>query len=156
MAKEKRSFFERLTGSINVDDFEPEESPVKTTPAKLDKEGWVEEDTAEGELSVDVYQTPEDIIIKAMVAGVKPEDLDVSITRDMVTIKGVRTSSQEISEENFFFKELYWGSFSRTILLPQEIEVEEAEAAEKNGLLTIRLPKIDKGRQTKLRVKSND
>ena len=157
MAKEKRSFFERLTGSINVDSYGPdEERLIKNAPAKPDGESWTESEAAEGELSVDVYQTPEDIIIKAMVAGVKPEDLDVSITRDMVTIKGVRGSSQEISEENFFFKELYWGSFSRTILLPQEIEVEEAEAAEKNGLLTIRLPKIDKGRQTKLRVKSTD
>ncbi|HEY4496283.1 MAG TPA: Hsp20/alpha crystallin family protein [Candidatus Paceibacterota bacterium] len=154
MAKEKRSFFERLTGAVNIPaDNEEREINVASTDEKLSE--WLEEESGDGQLAVDVYQTPDDIFIRAMVAGVKAEDLDISITRDMVTIKGLREGSQEISEENFFFKELYWGSFSRTILLPQEVEVEESEASEKNGLLTIRLPKVDKGRQTKLRVKSS-
>jgi len=113
---------------------------------------WTEEE--EGQLTVDVYQTPEHIVIRAHVAGVKPEDLDISITRDMVTIKGKREEAREVEEDNYFYKELYWGAFSRTILLPQEIEVEEAEAAEKHGLLTLKLPKIDKDKQTKLKVKS--
>ncbi|MEK7107870.1 MAG: Hsp20/alpha crystallin family protein [Patescibacteria group bacterium] len=154
MAKEKRSFFERLTGAVNVPaESEEREVNVAATDEKLSE--WLEEENGDGQLAVDVYQTPDDIFIRAMVAGVKAEDLDISITRDMVTIKGLREGSHEISEENFFFKELYWGSFSRTILLPQEVEVEEAEASEKNGLLSIRLPKVDKGRQTKLRVKSS-
>jgi HSP20 family protein len=104
---------------------------------------------------VDVYQTPTHIIIKAMIAGVKPEDLDVSITRDMVTLRGKRERHTEGTAGDFFFSELYWGSFTRTIVLPQEIDIEEAEAAEKHGLLTLRLPKLDKGRQAKLKVKSN-
>ena len=145
---------ERRTGAVNVPaESEEREVNVATADEKLSE--WLEEENGDGQLAVDVYQTPDDIFIRAMVAGVKAEDLDISITRDMVTIKGLREGSQEISEENFFFKELYWGSFSRTILLPQEVEVEEAEASEKNGLLTIRLPKVDKGRQTKLRVKSS-
>ena len=90
-----------------------------------------------------------------MVAGVRPDDLDLSITRDMVTIKGKREESHEVENEDFFHKELYWGSFSRTVLLPQEIDVEASEASEKHGLLIIKLPKIDKDRQTKLKVKSN-
>ena len=90
-----------------------------------------------------------------MIAGVKPEDLDISITRDMVTIKGSREETREVDEGDYFTKELYWGTFSRTILLPQEIEVETAEALEKHGLLIIKLPKVDKGKQTKLKVKSN-
>ncbi|OHA18867.1 MAG: hypothetical protein A2836_00455 [Candidatus Taylorbacteria bacterium RIFCSPHIGHO2_01_FULL_45_63] len=154
MAKDKRSFFERLTGSVSVDEFEPEEKEREVPTSRGGEETPWSEDDSGGELPVDVYQTTDDIIIKAMVAGVKPEDLDISITRDMVTIKGTRESSREVTEENYFFKELFWGSFSRTILLPQEIEVEESEAIEKNGLLTLRLPKVDKGRQTKLRVKS--
>lgn len=155
MAKGKRSFLERLTGTVTVkEDAEPEEK----LPIETDKE-WIaseieEDNGSEGQLAVDVYQTPEDIVIKTMVAGVRPEDLDISITRDMVTIKGTRESANEVSDDNFFFKELYWGTFTRTIVLPQEIEVEEAEAVEKHGLLIIRLPKIDKGRQTKLRVKT--
>jgi HSP20 family protein len=109
----------------------------------------------DGELAVDVYQTPTHIIIKAMIAGVRPEDLDVSITRDMVTIRGKREQHTEGTAGDFFFQELYWGTFSRTIVLPQEVEIEEAEASEKHGLLSIKLPKLDKGRQAKLKVKSN-
>ncbi len=113
------------------------------------------EEEPAGELAVDVYQTPTHIIIKAMIAGVKPDDLDVSITRDMVTIRGKRERHTEGTAGDFFFQELYWGAFSRTIVLPQEVEIEEAEAAEKHGLLIVRLPKLDKGRQAKLKVKSN-
>lgn len=107
-----------------------------------------------GQLTVDMYQTPTEIVVKAMVAGVKPEDIDISITRDMVTIKGTREESNDFSDSDFFHKELFWGSFSRTIVLPQEIEVEEAEALNKNGLLTIRMPKLDKNKQAKVKVKN--
>lgn len=166
MAKDKRSFFERLTGTINMEEYETpeEETPRSVKPHHSKKEAalpdtatqvWSSEDDDVGQLAVDVFQTSDEIIIKTMVAGVHPDDLDISITRDMVTIKGTREATHDVSEENFFFKELYWGTFSRTILLPQEVEVEEAEANEKNGLLTITLPKVDKGRQTKLKVKSN-
>ncbi|OHA31895.1 MAG: hypothetical protein A2928_02130 [Candidatus Taylorbacteria bacterium RIFCSPLOWO2_01_FULL_45_15b] len=155
MAKHKRSFFERLTGAVRVDDdLELDEDEMRSAAQTKKDEAWAEETPTEGQLTVDVFQTTDDIIIKAMVAGVKPEDLDISITRDMVTIKGKREESKEATEDNFFYRELYWGAFSRSILLPQEIEVEEADAQEKYGLLTIRLPKIDKEKQTKLRVKS--
>ncbi|MSR78780.1 MAG: Hsp20/alpha crystallin family protein [Candidatus Taylorbacteria bacterium] len=158
MAKDKRSFFERLTGSVQFE--EKDNSPaVASAPKgkvkKSDKETWMEEESEEGQLTVDVYQTPDEIVIKTMIAGVKPEDLDISITRDMVTIKGLREESREVGDGDYFTKELYWGSFSRTILLPQEIEVEGAEALEKHGLLVIKLPKVEKGRQTKLKVRSN-
>ena len=154
--KEKRSFFERLTGTVRIDDeLEPEMEAEEETPMQRVqvKNDWSEEEP-DGELTVDVYQTPEEIIIKAMVAGIDPNDLDISIGRDLVTIKGKRESTREAEDDDYFHRELYWGSFSRTITLPQEIEVEEAEATQKHGLLTIRLPKIDKGRQAKLRVKS--
>lgn len=182
MLKEKKSFFERLAGSISVDeeddhlDFvdhedEAEEVPikhvskraeipapqVKPKPRHVPVDDDMEEidpDMEEGELSVDVYQTNNEIIIEAMVAGVKPEDLHLSITRDMVTIKGKRDGNTQVTHDDYFYKELYWGTFTRTILLPHEVEIEEAEAVEKHGLLIIRLPKIDKARQTKLKVKS--
>lgn len=158
MSKNKMSFFERLTGSVHEDgndEVEEKHIALSGKAKKTVKENWMEEESDEGQLTVDVYQTPDDIIIKTMVAGVKPEDLDISITRDMVTIKGSREESREVNDGDYFTKELYWGSFSRTILLPQEIEVESAEASEKHGLLIIKLPKVDKGRQTKLKVKSN-
>ena len=112
-----------------------------------------EEESGVGELSVDVYETPKEIIIEAMIAGVKPEDLDVAITRDMVTIKGKRETERTISDDDYYHRELYWGSFSRTIMLPAEVEVEDCEAIEKHGLLILRLPKIDKHKQTRLKVK---
>lgn len=153
----KRSFFERLTGSVSVHD-EDELLTAPKGPSKdlaagsTDTHPWLEEE--EGELAVDVYQTPAEIIIKTMISGVKPEDLSISITREMVTIKGRREETREINNEDYFQRELYWGSFARTILLPAEIEVEEAEAVEKHGLLTIRLPKIDREKTSSLKVKS--
>lgn len=143
MAKEKRSFFERLTGTVRMSD-EP-----ASRVSILD-----EEIEGEGELTVDVYQTPEMIVIKSMIAGVRPEDLDISITRDVVTIRGKREEERIAREEDYFARELYWGSFSRTIELPEEIDVDEAEAIEKHGLLILKLPKMDKKRQSKLKVKT--
>ena len=162
MAREKRSLFEWLTGSSGQDtnySFEDLESGngsyARTPAAAPENRAAAVEEEAEGELAIDVYQTPSHIIIKAMIAGVRPEDLDVSITRDMVTIRGKRERHVEGGAGDFFFQELYWGSFARTIVLPQEVEIEEAEATEKHGLLVIRLPKLDKGRQAKLKVKSS-
>jgi HSP20 family protein len=178
MARDKKSLFDWLTGGggaeqdYSFDDLDsgpgflpPQSAPKKKASAvplrssrtsEYDEEAIMpQEETMEGELSVDVYQTPTHIVIKAMIAGVRPEDLDVSITRDMVTIRGKREQHTEGSTGEFFFEELYWGSFSRTIVLPQEVEIEEAEAVEKHGLLVIRLPKMDKGRQAKLKVRSN-
>ena len=167
MAKEKRSLFEWLTGGTSADadysfeDLESGGSGYSTRAPMTQKQVPVqvpvlqEEEPVDGELAVDVYQTPTHIIIKAMIAGVRPEDLDVSITRDMVTLRGKRERHTEGTAGDFFFQELYWGSFSRTIILPQEVEIEEAEATEKHGLLTIKLPKLDKGRQAKLKIKSN-
>ena len=151
----KRSFFERLTGSMRADE-EYEEEEIKKISVKEEKRdgNWMEEENEEAELAVDVYQTPMDIIVQTMVAGVKPEDLELTIARDIITIRGKREENRKIDEGNYFTKELYWGSFSRTILLPQEIEPEETEATEKHGLLTIKLPKIDKEKKTSVKVKS--
>ena len=149
--KDNRSFFEKLTGSMRMDDAGTEVSKITKIPK--DGEDWLAEEAEEGQLTIDVYQTAGEIIIKSMVAGVKPEDLDISITRDMVTIKGKRETERFVKDDDYFHRELYWGSFSRTIMLPAEIEVEEADAVEKHGLLILRLPKIDKNKQARLRVK---
>ncbi len=146
----KRSFFEKLTGSVHVDD--DIDSDDNFEENKKDKELVEFED--EGELTVDVFQTPTHVVIKTMVAGVKPENLDINISRDMVTIRGQRTEEETIEEGDYFHRELYWGSFSRSILLPCEVNTDEAEASERHGLLTLKLPKIDKERKTKLKVKS--
>lgn len=165
----KPSFFERLTGTIRLDDYDPEfdEQTSETEEESYSPEVVSEEESSErfddlpeeaysadGELGIDVYQTPEEVIVKTMCAGVRPEDLDISITREQVSISGERTEDTSVDSGDYFARELYWGSFSRTINLPVEVEAEEAEAIEKHGLLIIRLPKIQKDKQTKLKVKS--
>jgi HSP20 family protein len=111
-------------------------------------------DPQDGELPVDMYQTDDEIIIRAIVAGVDPSDLEISITRDMVTVRGTREEYQEARADGYFHRELFWGSFSRTLLLPEEVAIDESEANEKHGMLEIRLPKLDKHRSTQLRVKT--
>jgi HSP20 family protein len=146
----RRSFFERLTGAVKLeDDLSLDEKPTK---ASLNN-SILDTEEEEGQLSVDVYQSPSEIVIKTMVAGVKPDDLDVAITRDSVTIRGKREEDRTLSEEDYFHRELYWGSFSRTIVLPEEIDVDQSEAIEKHGMLILRLPKVDKHRQAKLKVR---
>ena len=149
----KRSFFDRLTGGVRLEEDEAG-SEYDRMGKMVPKDNWMEEEAEEAQLTVDVYQTPTDIIVQTMAAGVKPEDMQIEIGRDMITIKGRREENKTISEDNYFIQELYWGAFSRTILLPQEVEPEEAEAVEKHGLLIIKLPKIDKTKKANLKVKS--
>jgi HSP20 family protein len=166
----KPTFLERLTGSVNVDTYDEvldsdeyhAEAPHQAVEDDFSEESeWhgnhAPDDGAvqEGELPVDMYQTGEDVVIRALIAGVSPNDLDISITRDMVTIKGSREEDQEAPDDDYYHRELFWGSFSRTLLLPEEVLIDEADAQEKHGLLEIRLPKVDKNRSTKLSVKSH-
>ncbi len=146
--KEKRSFFERLTGSYK------EEETVVSKKGERSILHEAELELEEGQLSVDAYQTATEIIVQAMVAGARMEDLDVSITQDMIVIKGKRMDARRVEDSDFFERELYWGNFGRTLLLPQEIDPDEAEATMKNGMLTIRVQKLDKERVQKLRIKN--
>lgn len=114
----------------------------------------IEDEQSEGQLPVDVYQTPNEIVIRTFVAGVRPDELNVSISRDMVVIEGSREERDSVVDGDYFTRELFWGTFSRTILLPQEVDVDNSSAGAKDGLLSIILPKLDKARQTKLRVKA--
>lgn len=149
----KRSFFERLTGAVRLDDEVEQLESRPEIKTSINKHNVFEESDEEAQLTVDVYHTPSEIIIKTMVAGVKPDDLDVSISRDSVTVRGKRVEDRTISSDEYLHRELYWGSFARTIALPEEIDVDGAEAVEKYGILILHLPKLDKNRQTKLRVK---
>ncbi len=104
MAKEKKSFFERITGTVRMDDSQDDSKEEKENSKEL--AGWKEDDEKEGELTVDVYQTADMIIIKAMIAGVRPEDLDISITRDLITIKGKREEEKTARDDDYFMREL--------------------------------------------------
>lgn len=155
--KKKKSLFERISGSRSTeDDYDFDDVPVH----EADEERHVpvrteEAPRPEGHLPVDMYQTPTDIIIRTFVAGVRPDELNVSISRDMVVIEGSREERSEATGPDYFSQELFWGSFSRTIMLPQEVDVENCTASAKDGLLTLTLPKLDRARQTKLKVRSS-
>ncbi len=149
MKPEKRSLFERITGrgrtGIIKEEKQIEEKAVGN---------WAEQAKEDAQLAIDAYQTSGEIIVTAMIAGVKPEDLDVSITREMVVIKGKREEPNSSDKENYISRELYWGGFSRTIILPVEVESDLSEAVEKHGLLIIRMPKINKDKSKTLKIKS--
>ena len=101
-------------------------------------------ETEEGELTIDVYADGNNIVIESLIAGLDPNDLDISITHDLVTIKGERKRSQEISSKNYYYQECFYGNFSRTILLPTDIDPDKAKANfSKNGVLTIVMPKVE-------------
>lgn len=160
----KKSFFDRLTGAEDIEEEMEQIEQIGNTQKRSlkiastgkrgsDSSQWFDE-VAEEELSVDLYETPDDVVVRAMIPGVKKEDLDVSLTRDSITISGQRKEERVVSDDNFHVKELFWGSFSRTLTLPHEVDIDGANAAESQGVLTITLPRIDKGKKTKLKIKS--
>lgn len=171
MPKDKQSFLDRLTGAIHPEgeeSFEAEptvnqknysenrikEKPViKEIPTMNKEKSWLEE--AEGQLTIDVYQTSAEIVIKSTIAGVKPEDLDIAITNDMVTVKGRRSKDEEVSNDDYYYRECYWGNFSRSVILPVEVEAEKSKATLKNGILTIRLPKLERIKTKKIQVEED-
>ncbi len=156
MAGNTKSFFNRLTGGGNAsedNEIESEKIAESGKKSEIKQQDWTEDDEG-GQLAVDMYQTPNEVVVQAMIAGVKPEDLDVSVTKDMITIRGKRQRVREMMEDNYYYKELYWGSFSRSLLLPQEIDADRIEAGHKGGLLTVRLPKINRDKVQKVKVKN--
>lgn len=106
----------------------------------------------EGELAIDLYETSENLILQAIIGGMKASDLDITITNDMITIKGERKREELGTIEKFYYEECFWGPFSRSLILPQEINADKAKATIKNGLLTIILPKIIKTKKKILEI----
>lgn len=160
MLKEKRSFFEKLTGTSSGDYAEEDNYNL---PNKNDLESendysaqkensYIENSDDDGQLAIDVFQGENEVIIQSIVAGVKPEDLDISIDKNSVSIRGRRERNRLTDRETSLCQELYWGGFSRSVSLSDEIDPENADAVTKNGILTIRLPLVRKTQTKKLRV----
>lgn len=97
-----------------------------------------------GILTLDVFQKDGEIVVKSAIAGVTGKDLDITITNDTVTISGKRKEEEQEEGKNYFYQELYWGTFSRKVILPEEVNADAAKATLKNGVLTITLPKLSK------------
>jgi len=132
----------------------PKKSVKKIEVPEEEDKSWLQDadEGEEGQLTIDVYQTPSEIVIKSTVAGVKPEDIDISFTNDMITVRGRRKKEEEITTEDYYYQELYWGAFSRSVILPVEVDVDKAKAEIKNGILTVRLPKSEKIKTKKIKV----
>ncbi|MFA6096495.1 MAG: Hsp20/alpha crystallin family protein [Candidatus Paceibacterota bacterium] len=137
---------------------EEQKEVKKDVPVDASKKNWFKDKDApsseeEGQLTIDVFQTKDHIVIKSIIGGVRPEDLDIAVTADMVTIKGARQNPDEVKPDDYYYQECFWGNFSRSIILPCDIRSDEVEAKMKNGILTVRLPKIEKNSSMKIQVK---
>lgn len=129
-----------------------EEETILGSDFDAEMADWLSQSPAEGQLAVDVYQTANDMVIKAPVAGVEPGELDITLQPDSVSIRGERKEQKEVADEHYHAKECYWGAFSRMVMLPVEGDTDNAKATFKNGILTIRIPKSHKSQQVKLKV----
>ena len=142
-----RSFFEKITGSIYL------KNDSSTDHVNQGENIFpLEADENEAEMAIDMYQTKDEIVIMAMPAGVKPDDVDISINNDVVKISAKRSDPEKINENSYLSRELYWGAFSRTVILPQEVDAEKSDAIFKEGLLILHLPKIDRVKIKNLKV----
>lgn len=96
----------------------------------------------ENELKLNVYQTENEIVIKAIVAGAKPRDMEIDVANDILTVKGTTDKNEEVGAKTYYYKECHFGTFSRSIILPSDVDTTNIKATLKNGVLTIRLTKI--------------
>jgi HSP20 family protein len=154
MPKDK-NLINKLMGTQAIaqeDNEEQELDETEMSQGSANQEDWLSE--YEGQLTIDMYQTKDNVVIKSTIAGVKPEDIDVTIANDMVTIRGERKRDFEVSSEDYFYQECYWGNFSRSVVLPVDVDIENVGADLKDGILTVILPKAAKARAKKIKVAS--
>lgn len=155
--KEEKTVQKAKSGAETAAEFFGEIAPERETKAEASTEpapqerGWLAENF-EGQLAVDVYQTDDTIVIQSTLAGVRVEDIDISVNSDMVTIRGIRRHEQHVPSQHYLYQECYWGGFSRSIILPNDVKGEKVSATLKNGILTVVLPKADKPRAKTVRV----
>lgn len=150
MDETTKNFLDKLTTEEETNAELVKSGSAVAKSSKLDEDSWEE---GEGQLTVDVYQTPDEIVIESPIAGVNLDDLDISITSESVTIRGKRERERKARIEDYLCQECYWGKFSRSVILPQEIDTEKVEASFKNGVLTMHLPKLTKTKPRKIKVR---
>lgn len=128
-------------------------SEDESLDATANAEEEMEEEILEGQLAVDLVETPDNILIRSTIAGVKPEELDINVEGNIVTISGARSASNKEEEGNYLLQECYWGSFSRSVEIPIEFDPEGVDAELKDGILTVILPKVPKLKPKKVMVR---
>ncbi len=109
-----------------------------------------------GQLSLDIYKTEDELVILAPIAGISKKDLEISLTDEILIIKGERSTSEEVAEENYYTKECFWGAFSRSIVLPEEADTQKIIANFNHNVLEIRIP-LKKREQSKIiKIKTSE
>jgi HSP20 family protein len=103
---------------------------------------------------IDVYQTPGEVVVKASLPGVKPEDIEINITDNTLTIKGETKGTEELKREDYLYREHHHGSFVRSITLPRDLQADKAEAISEDGLLTLTIPKAEDAKPRTIEVKA--
>ncbi len=155
MQDQSSDFFSPTVENADLRTASPEihvELAKASTITARGKQTEEDESEPEGQLTIDVYQTPNHIVVESAVAGVEPEDIDIHVTSDSVTIRGARRREKTIKDEDYLYQECYWGRFSRSIILPQEVDPEATAATFKNGILTIKMPKLVRQKIRKVKV----
>lgn len=131
---------EQLPPGMFVDDVYTITPQIKIPATLPQHDPWLTAEP-EGQLSVDVFEVENAVVIATPIAGVKPEDLEVYVSQDLITIRGKREDCSTHAERAYLYQECHWGRFSRTIILPVQVSNTDAQAVLKNGVLTITLPK---------------
>jgi len=147
-AQEKKEVSVALQEELKKDEG-TQEKPFDTKKEEIEEEKI-------GQLAIDVYETEDDFVLQSTIAGIKAGDLNISIENEVVTIGGSRQQITEDDKKKYFYQECYWGPFSRQVILPEEIDATKIKAIMKDGVLTLRLPKIEKERKRKIMVKQEE
>ena len=146
MSNEKKSFFEKIIKNSE------DGSDKKEIYAGETAERAYKKNDEEGQLAVDVYETSAAIVVISIIGGVKVEDVNISVANDVLTLKGVRERIDEAQENNYFVSECFWGPFSRSIILPVEVDTDGVKATMKNGILKVVLPKLTGAKTKKIKI----
>ena len=125
---------------------------LSRTAAGLVDQDWPDVGQPEGELSIDVFHDRNNVYIQSTVAGVKPSDLEISVHHDMVTIRGERKNEHQAVSDDYFCRECFWGRFSRSVILPFNVQTDKIEAELTDGILTVTLPKLKRQRTIPIAV----
>ena len=134
------------------------EMPVAPTnvaaPEQIEVQNTSEQEVEEGQLTLDVYQTADDVIVLSTIAGVKSPDLEVTLNNDLLTIRGSRTNPSDAKQEDYFYSENYWGKFSRSVIIPVDVDGDKVRAELKDGILKVVLPKATRAKTKRIKISS--
>ncbi len=122
-------------------------------------EKWINPEEKCAELALDIYETDNSLVLISPIAGAKDEELEVSVEKDMLIIKGRRAEpfAEENPQKKYICKECYWGGFMKRIILPDDVDINKIQAALKNGLLTLKIPKFPKEHEpNKIKIARED